>query len=119
MKAPLKWFVFVSFICLSCSNRKEIPSNILVPEQMGKVLFDIALAEEFASTYIAKDPGVNKDSAISIEVDKVMKIHKISQERFRESYDFYKTRPDVLKEIVDSVYARAMRERANLYKERG
>jgi len=103
-------------LCFSCSNRKQIPSNILGQEAMVKILFDIALAEEFAISYKVKDSKTDKDSAIAIEVNKVLKIHKISQEKFRTSYQFYKSRPDLFKLIVDTVYSRSLREREKLYK---
>jgi Domain of unknown function (DUF4296) len=114
---PSVWFCIVMFVlCFSCSNRKQIPSNILGQEAMVKILFDIALAEEFAISYKVKDPKIDKDSAIALEVDKVFKIHKISQEKFRTSYEFYKSRPDLFRVIVDTVYSRSLRERGKLFK---
>lgn len=118
MKSKFIWVIIVTSICISCSNRKHIPAKIIDPESMGEILFDIAIAEEFAMSFVAKDAKANKDSAIAIEVDKVMKIHGISQEKFRESYEFYKLRPDLLKVIVDTLQGRAMRGRQNLYKAR-
>ncbi len=116
MKACFTLWLILSFLCFSCSSRKQIPADILGPAAMEKILFDIALAEEFAVSYLARDTIVDKDSAMTAEVEKVMKIHKTSQEKFRDSYDFYKSRPDLFKVIVDTVYFRSQRDKEKLYR---
>ena len=118
MKSLFKATIILFAFFTSCSNKNHIPSNIIDQESMGKILFDLALAEEFAMSFVAKDAKSDKDSAIAIEVEKVMKIHHISQEEFRKSYEFYKRRPDLLKIIVDTVHARSLRGREKLYKGR-
>jgi Domain of unknown function (DUF4296) len=102
---------------MSCGNRDKVPDDVFGPEKMGKVLTDLLLAESFAEGYLLIDTTHTRDEAFTGELNKVLAIQKISPEEFRRSMNFYKSRPDLYKVIVDTAYNRAQRNRDHIYDE--
>ena len=107
--------VLILCLVLSCKSNNRIPKDILQPEEMGNILFSVTMAEEFVGGYIAKDTLRNKDQELEKEYQKVFLLYNISKEDFEKSYSFYKTRPDLLKTILDTLDARAQRRRIELH----
>jgi hypothetical protein len=113
---PVKWVLPLLLIFIfSCTGRKHIPSGILKPDQMEQVLYDVVIAEGYAETFLYKDSSQNKEYWMNEQLDKVLAIHKVSQETFMKSYDFYKNRPDLLKPITDTMDAKSRRNRDKIY----
>ena len=112
----MKWIsaLLLTFI-FSCTGRNTIPSGILKPDQMEKVLYDVLIAEGYSETFLYKDSSQNKEYWMDEQLDKVLAIHKVSQETFMKSYDFYKNRPDLLKPIADTMDAKSRRNRDKIY----
>ncbi len=107
--------LLVLLLACSCTGRKHIPSGILKPAQMENVLNDVVVAEGYAESYLFKDSSKTKEDWMNGELDKVLAIHKVSQETFLKSYDFYKHRPDLLKPITDSINERSQRNRERTF----
>jgi Domain of unknown function (DUF4296) len=113
---PMKWlFPLLLMLVFSCTGRNTIPSGILKQDQMEKVLYDVIIAEGYAETFLYKDSSQNKEYWMNGQLDKVLAIHKVSQETFMKSYDFYKNRPDLLKPIMDTMDAKSRRNRDKIY----
>jgi hypothetical protein len=112
----LKWLILLllTFV-FSCTGRNTIPSGILKQDQMEKVLYDVLIAEGYSETYLYKDSSHKKEYWMNEQLDKVLAIHKVSQETFMKSYDFYKNRPDLLKPIMDTMDAKSRRNRDKIY----
>jgi Domain of unknown function (DUF4296) len=115
MKKLLLFSFVLLLIMLSCNGRKHIPSGILKPDKMERVLYDIIVAEGYAESYLFKDSSKTKEEWMNQEVDKVLAIHKVSQETFMKSYDFYKSRPDLFKPVADSMYEKSQRNRERVF----
>jgi Domain of unknown function (DUF4296) len=107
--------VLLLLFILSCSGRHYIPSGVLKPEKMEKVLYDVILAEGYAESYLFIDSSRTKEEWMNGELDTVLAIHKLSQETFMKSYDFYKKRPDLLKPIMDTINEKSVRNRERVY----
>lgn len=105
-------------IIYSCSNVNRVPSDVIPREKMGVILFELALAEGYLENYPFKDTTVNRDSMLTVELDKVLAIHKVSQKEFRDSYKFYKSHPQIFKVMTDTVYYRAQRSPEKMYGKR-
>jgi hypothetical protein len=108
----------------ACTNRKSVPSGIIVPDSMRVILKDVIMADQYASQFILKD-SVKKDSThrnVKIETlqlyETIFKLHGISREDFRKSMSFYYSRPDLFKTMLDSLSMYETRHRADLYKPR-
>ena len=90
----------------SCSRSRSIPGDVLGKEQMGRVLFDIGMAEGHVEVYLYRDSAKSRDSLLRNELDRVLAIHGVDQDEFLRSYRFYKSRPSLFKEVVDTLQAR-------------
>lgn len=115
-----RWITLVCLIpvAFACSRDKRMPADILSEEKMGTVLFEIGMAEAKLENYVFRDTTVNRDSAIRSELEIVLQVHQLSQESFRNSYEYYKARPSVMKVIMDTLYNRSQRSQEKLYGKR-
>lgn len=101
-------------LLINCS-RNKVPSDIIQPHEMGNILFEVSMAENFVNSYLAKDSSRNRESNIQQEYQKIFALHHITEEQFKKSYDFYRSNIDIFKVMMDSLNARAQRERTDLF----
>jgi hypothetical protein len=109
----MKNFLFLVACCglvISCSNKNKVPSEIIQPKQMQKILWDILRAEALSSEYARRDSTINEVAELKILTGKVFQIHKITSSTFDESYKWYTGHQDVLKVLFDSLNSQAQRE---------
>jgi hypothetical protein len=112
------------FLCLllfcfiiSCANKNSIPSDIIPKNEMQKVLWDMIQADQFSKQFILKDSAKKNVSAETVKLyDQVFQIHHITKDDFRKSYQFYISRPDILKVVFDSLSAQGNRRMNEVYK---
>jgi Domain of unknown function (DUF4296) len=111
---------FLLFIILSnsCSKVNKVPAEIIGQEKMGTILFEIAMSEGYLENYTFRDTTVNRDSFLTLELDKVLAIHKVSQKEFLDAYNYYKSNPVIFKAITDTVYNRNQRSPEKMYDKR-
>ncbi|MBO9201444.1 MULTISPECIES: DUF4296 domain-containing protein [Niastella] len=102
--------------CLvSCTDKDKIPKGVMGKEKMQKVMLDMIQAERFREGFI-------QDSAKDLKVEtfklyaQVFELNKITKDEFIKSYKFYMSRPDIARQIFDSMANQANRLRENLYK---
>ena len=95
----------------SCTHKEDIPKGILKPDTMQAVLWDVIKAEAFTTDYIKKDSAKNAAAENLKLQQQIFAIHKISKADFYKSYDYYKTNTVVFKKIVDSMIAKAERNK--------
>ena len=102
------------FLLTGCSQNK-IPTGIIQPHEMGNMLFEITMAEEFVNSFVAKDSSKNKEAEIQKEYQKIFLLHEVTEAQFKESYDFYRSHTGIFKTMMDSLNARAQRKRNEVY----
>jgi hypothetical protein len=106
--------ILIAFI-FSCQGKDKVPEGVLEQVKMEKVMTDVLMAESFAESYLLIDTTRKRDEWFTGELNKVLAINDISQDQFRKSLEFYRTRPDLFKVILDSINARAQRNREKVY----
>ena len=108
--------IYGMFLLTSCNNNGKIPAGVLKPDKMQAVLWDVIKADAFTKDYIQKDSA--KDALLeNLKLqDQVFSIHKVTKEDFYSSYDFYKANPGLYKQIMDTIIARAGREKSEMNK---
>ena len=106
-------FVIVLF---SCGRGEKLQPGIIQEDTMDSLLWDLSLAEDFAITYLGKDSGRNKNDEILKEYEKVFAIHHVTRDQFRKSFDYYRSRPEIIKKLIDSTNARAQRRRQDMFR---
>lgn len=115
----MRFTVILFFIVVvSCKDLSKQEEEMLNEDRMATVIYDVLLAESFAESYLMKDTMKNKDSTLQVEMDKLLKVHRISSQTFAKSYRFYKSNPVTLERILDSANERAVRERAGVFLKR-
>lgn len=92
MRTGLYIVMLAAFLLTGCSGNR-IPADIIQPYEMGNMLFEISMAEEFVNAYVAKDSSKNKEVEIQNEYQKIFLLHEVTEAQFKESYDFYRSHP--------------------------
>lgn len=100
----------------SCGGAKR-PEGVISPAKMELVLMDVLLAESFTESYLTVDTTKRLPELYGRELDKVLALHQVSQKDFLASIDYYKTQPEEFKEIMDTVNARALRTKDQVFKQ--
>lgn len=107
--------IVVLFLLAACADKEEVPKKLIAPNEMQSVLWDMLLADRYASQYIVKDTA----KSLKIEnlrlYDQVFQIHKITKAQFIESFEYYLDRPDLSKIMFDSLSAGANKKRGEVY----
>lgn len=103
-------------VLISCAGNNNAGTDILPPGKMGSVLFDMNVADDFVSIYVAKDSTRDKAATLKKEQQKIYVLYDITEEQFKNSYDYYKSHPAEYKILMDSLNAKAQRRREDLYR---
>ena len=111
------------FTAAGCSDKNNIPSGILSQEKMEGVLWDMIQADQYSILYLAKDSAhMSKDSAktnTKMETlrlyEQVFRLHQVSREEFRKSYQYYLDHPALNQVLFDSLTAKGVRLRTESY----
>lgn len=102
------------FCILGCSNNRRKFSGILPKEKMQAVLWDIIGADVFTEQFIKKD-SLKTPSIENMQLqNKIFAIHKITKVDFYKSYDYYTAHADQMRIILDSITAKAERDRTKM-----
>ena len=110
-------FLVLIVFFFSCTNTTKVPNNILSKKKMELVLWDVIQAERFSALYLLKDSTKRNVELEKFKLyDQVFSLHKISREKFVESYKYYLSRPDIAKVIFDSITVKAERQKEASYR---
>src|SRR5690349_3699721 len=102
---------------LGCSDPEKVPKDILPRKKMEKVLWDMMLADRYASQFLVRDSlKINVKEETFRLYDQVFQVNQINKDEFIKSYKYYLNRPDLTKVMFDSLSARGSRARDSLYK---
>jgi Domain of unknown function (DUF4296) len=112
----MRWSLVVIwlFCLIACSESKKTPENVLSPKKFQAVLTDVLLADALSTERSFKDTGLKIKDANAAYFLKIFEVHGITKNEFMRSYNFYLSRPDLLRVISDSVSAVLNRENLKL-----
>lgn len=102
------WMILV----IMCGCHFGSNGKILSQDTMKVVLMDILKADAYNEFLSAKDTNYRHDTAYALLYVNVFEAHHISRKQFNDSYDYYMSRPEELKTLVDSMANEANREMA-------
>jgi Domain of unknown function (DUF4296) len=108
--------IVVITVLLSCKNKNSMPADVLPPEKMQKVFWDVLRTDAFAFNYIKNDTTKIPEAELVKLQTQVFAVHKTSKEQFYKSYDFYKTHPDLMQGVLDTIINKYTREKYDSYK---
>lgn len=98
----MRYLLAFALFIASCSSN-EIPKDVLPPEKMGAVWYDIVLADELTDFGSITDSTYRKFSKRAGLYDTILQLHKINKEQYKKSERFYQGRPDLVKEIFEDI----------------
>ncbi len=108
--------LFVLLLMVGCSDKDNIPSGIIPREKMEKVLWDMVQADQYAALYLVKDSArINVKTETQKLYEEVFRLHQISRDDFRKSFQFYQEHPDLTRSVFDSLLVRGNRLRTESY----
>ncbi len=96
-------YCFLFFALLIACKNDEIPKEILSQEKMEKVLWDLLRADEIVDYNSALDSSINRLSSSVQLYQQIFKIHNITAQQFKKSFNYYQTHPGQLKPVLDSL----------------
>ena len=100
-----KLFGFIIFV-ISCTDNTHIPSDVIKPDKMQAIFWDIIRGDILAEEIVRKDSSKNiKDEKAEL-TEKIFSIHKITRKTFQNSLVFYEKHLDLMKTIFDSLNAK-------------
>jgi hypothetical protein len=91
------------FIFFAACRNNEIPKDILSQEKMEKVLWDVLRADEMVDYNSTLDSSIDRRAKTVQLYQQVFKIHNISAQQFKKSFNYYQTHPGHLKPVLDSL----------------
>ena len=112
MKAVI--VAIVLFCMTGCAGKTGKDSGILNQEKMQAVMWDIIGADVYTEQFIKKDSLKNAPVENMQLQNKIFAIHKVTRADFYKSYDYYVSHSDLIKVILDSMTAKAERERSGM-----
>jgi hypothetical protein len=98
----------ILFFCYGCRSSTH---EIIKADKMQAILWDMFQADAFTEQYIKKDSSKNTVVENARLQQQIFFINKVTKENFENSYAYYKARPDQFIAILDSITAKAGRER--------
>ncbi len=103
--------VIAVFFLMACGGGKGIPADVLKPDKMQAVMWDVIKADVYAFEYIKRDSVQNDTAANLLLQQEIFALHNTTRETYYRSYDFYKKKPELMKTLMDTMSARANRAR--------
>ena len=116
MKNILLLIIF-SFLW-SCSGKNKVPAEIIQPDKMQNILWDVMRAQALSTEIARKDSSINEIAETKVLTQKVFEIHNITSTSFTRSYSWYTNHPDIMRIVFDSLNAQNQRETQLEMKER-
>lgn len=109
-------FLAIVLLAVGCADKKHVPSGILSGEKMEGLLWDMVQADQYSTLYLAKDSSHIDLKTENLRLyDEVFRLHKVSREDFRKSYQYYLDHPDIAQALFDSLLSRGNRLRTEAY----
>jgi len=104
------FFLIVFSLFISCLGKNKVPSEIIQPGKMQKILWDVIRAQALSTEIARKDSTVNEIAETKVLTQKVFEIYKITSTTFNQSYFWYTSHPDMMRIVFDSLNAQNQRE---------
>ena len=117
MRLPAIWVCLIAFL-FSCGAKKTPEGKLLNSTKMQEVMWDMLQADAYTEFYLAKDSSKNIYLQNAALQKKIFSLHQISKEDFYKSYDYYSNRSSDMRILLDSLSARAERQRSKIMEQK-
>lgn len=111
MKAFIVAILLLSVIGCTSKDKK---TAVLSMDKMQAVMWDIIRADVFTDQFIRRDT-LKKPALENMQLQtKIFALHHVTREEYYKSYDYYVSRAELMKVILDSLTSRADRDRVKV-----
>ncbi|MDQ3277857.1 MAG: DUF4296 domain-containing protein [Bacteroidota bacterium] len=100
----MRYWIVLSLFFAACGN-STVPKEVLAPEKMQNVMHDIIKADELVDFLRMSDSTYQPFSKRTALYDTVFSLHRVTKETFQKSLQYYQSRPDLLKEMMNKLHA--------------
>jgi hypothetical protein len=104
--------VFLVVVIFSACSSGPVRKDILRPDRMQKVMYDLIRADEFINNFVRKDSTADLMQKRSVLYEEAFKANNTTRKEFYSSYTYYQQHPDVQKILFDSLYSTINRSQA-------
>jgi len=112
-------YCIVSMVLFSCYSKDDIPADIIKPEEMKNILWDVMRSQTLANEMFFKDSTIKVAVQTKELTKKAFEIHKTDSAQFNKSYNWYVRHPLQLKVIFDSLDAQKQRQNRIEFRKEG
>lgn len=99
------------FFLYSCSGKQKIPSNILPPEKMKNIVWDILEAQSVTNEIAARDSSIDKQASLDSLTREAFRLNHTDSVNYKRSYNWYVAHPEIMKIFLDSLYEQKQRDK--------
>lgn len=99
------------FFLFSCSGKQKIPSDILPPEKMKNIIWDILEAQSVTNEIAARDSSINKEASLNWLTSEAFRLNQTDSVNYSKSYNWYVAHPEFMKIFLDSLYEQKQRSK--------
>jgi hypothetical protein len=109
--------IFVLLAGAGCADKEHVPSGILPLNKMQTVMWDMIQADQYAALSVAKDSSAHINTKVETLklYEEVFRLHEVSREEFRKSYQYYLDHPELNQMLFDSLISQGNRLRMESY----
>jgi len=108
----MRWVICACFFLFFGCADKKIPKEVMQPNELKVIVWDMIAADEISSDEIIADTTIKLFGTSIKNYKKVLQIHRLSKEEFFKNLRYYEEHPDHQKVLYDSVMAYANRLKA-------
>jgi hypothetical protein len=98
--------ILLLLCCLPSCSEDPRNKDILPEAKMREIIWDMMRADQYVTAFLLKDSTRNKQAESVKLYEEVFHVHKITRDQFKTSFDYYSSRPDLLRPILDSLAKR-------------
>lgn len=111
----LLFFLLLAISLVACSNSSAVPAGIIPGKKMEIILWQLIQSDEYVNRLLVKD-SLKRNSTERMKIyQQVFDLNATTMSEFKKSYQFYMSHPDITKVMFDSIYARAGRQRSDMF----
>ncbi len=92
----------ITVLCLACS-KGSVPRDIIPPNKMTPLVFDIIRADEFVTDFVLRDTSLKEKEQRIKMYEQVFLVHHTTHDAFYKSFRYYQQHPDINKVLFDSL----------------
>ena len=111
MKNVILPVIFLFLFIIGC--KPPVPKDLIQPEQMGKILYDIHLVDSYLNTI----PNVDSSKVIAASYYKgIYKKFNVDSALYNKSMNFYADNPEIFSEIYKGLTAQLSKQKSDIVK---